>query len=94
MEDASFTSYGSLSSGSSAGEIESDLGREALREICCSVLSRVLDLSDNRLEVLLGEDESAVGGGSGCIKREDSGSNVAKCVIQHNLNFPMCEPNY
>ena len=52
--NSSFVSYGSLTSGSSAGELESDIGRDALREICCSVLSRILDLSDNKLEVLMG----------------------------------------
>ena len=71
--DASFTSYGSHASGSSAGELESDIGREAVREICCSTLSRLLDLSDNKLEVLLGVDNDG-----SCAKTVDSGSNVAK----------------
>ena len=64
-------SFNSLSSGAS-GELESDLGREALREICCSSLSRILDLSDNKLEILLGEEDVP--------HEESSGSNVAKYV--------------
>ena len=70
--NASFTSFSSLGSGTSAGELESDLGREALREICCSSLSRILDLSDNKLEILLGVDEE------GSNKDESAGINVAK----------------
>lgn len=69
--DASFTSLGSLSSGASAGDLEGDLGRDALREICCGSLSRLLDLSDNKLEVLLGGEESDT----------DTGSNVARFAI-------------
>ena len=75
--NASFTSYGSHASGSSAGELESDIGREALREICCSILSRLLDLSDNKLEVLMGVDGD---GKSCCTKNGDSSSNVARCI--------------
>ena len=70
--NSSFVSHGSLTSGSSAGELESDIGRDALREICCSVLTRILDLSDNKLEVLMGTDSEE--GGS----RGDGGSNLAK----------------
>ena len=70
--NASFTSFSSLGSGTSAGELESDLGREALREICCSSLSRILDLADNKLEILLGVDED------GSSKDESAGINVAK----------------
>ena len=55
--DVSFCSYNSVASCSSGGELESDLGREALREICCSSLSRILDLPDNKLEILLGEED-------------------------------------
>lgn len=59
------------SSGSAGYEIESDVGREALKEICCSALSRVLDFPDNQLEVLLGYDEENTSGDTG-------GRNVAK----------------
>ena len=52
-----FSSYNSLASSSSGGELESDLGREALKEICCSSLSRILDLPDDKLVILLGEEE-------------------------------------
>ena len=78
--NASFTSYGSHASGNSAGELESDIGREALREICCSTLSRLLDFSDNKLEIFLGAD----GGDStaSCTKNVDSGGNVARyCIV-------------
>lgn len=77
--DASFVSCGSYSSGSSAGELESDIGREALREICCSLLTRVLDLSDNKLEVLLGGSEDGGPDNTG----SSSSSNVARYVIDH-----------
>ena len=63
----SFASLSSLGSGSGC-ELESELGREALKQICCSVLSRILDLADSKLETLLGADE----------KKEESGLNVAK----------------
>lgn len=85
--NASFTSFSSLGSGTSAGELESDLGREALREICCSSLSRILDLADNKLEILLGVDED------GSSKDESAGINVAKNIanklksISHRLKF-------
>lgn len=62
-------SFSSLNSGAS-GELETDIGREALKEICCSSLSRILDLSDNKLEMLLGEEDLP--------HEETSGSNVAK----------------
>lgn len=71
--DVSFTSLNSTSSG---GELESDIGRNALREICCSSLSRILDLSDNKLETLLGEDDEVV--------KHDATNNVAKSEI---LNY-------
>ncbi len=67
--DSSFIS--TSSSGSAGYEIESDVGREALKEICCSALSRVLDFPDNQLEVLLGYDEENDVGDTG-------GGNVAK----------------
>ena len=68
--DVSFTSLSSHSSGASAGELEGDLGREALNEICYGSLSKYLDLSDNKLEVLLGGEEND----------SDTGNNVARCV--------------
>ena len=56
--DSSFTSGASASSSGSLGyEIESDVGRQALKEICCSGLSRMLDFPDNQLETLLGYEE-------------------------------------
>lgn len=67
--DCSFIS--TSSSGSLGYEIESEVGREALKEICCSALSRTLDFPDSQLETLLGfeeENESA----------ESSGVNVAR----------------
>ena len=70
--DCSFLSMASASScGSQGYEIESEVGREALKEICCSALSRVLDFPDSQLETLLGYDEenSSV---------DSSGVNVAK----------------
>lgn len=70
--DSSFVSMASTSSSGSTGyEIESDVGREALKEICCSALSRILDFPDNQLEVLLGYEEESSSGDSG-------GGNVAK----------------
>jgi len=70
--DSSFLSTASTSSSGSAGyEIESDVGREALKEICCSALSRVLDFPDIQLDVLLGFDEDNDVGDSG-------GVNIAK----------------
>ncbi len=70
--NSSFVSMASTSSTSSLGyEIESEVGREALKEICCSALSRLLDFPDCQLEVLLGYDEEN--------KSQDaSGVNVAK----------------
>lgn len=56
--DSSFMSMVSSSSSGSLGyEIESEVGREALKEICLSALSRVLDFPDSQLETLLGYDE-------------------------------------
>ncbi len=71
--DTSFVSLGSSSSGGSASyDLESEVGREALREICCSALSRLLDFPDSHLETLLGFDEDDG-------RREDESSlNVAK----------------
>lgn len=72
--DASFVSMASCSSGTSTGssyEIETEVGREALREICLSALSRHLDFPDHQLETLLGYDEERGGG-------EENGNNVAK----------------
>lgn len=70
--DSSFSSMASISSSGSTGyEIESDVGREALKEICCSALSRILDFPDNQLEILLGYEEENSSGDSG-------GGNVAK----------------
>lgn len=71
--DASFSSLGSSTSGGSASyDLESEVGREALREICCSVLSRLLDFPDSHLETLLGFDEEDGG------REEDSGMNMAR----------------
>lgn len=70
--DSSFMSLASTSSSGSLGyEIESEVGREALKEICCSALSRVLDFPDCQLETLLGYDEENDSGDTG-------GVNVAK----------------
>lgn len=62
--DSSFMSMASSSSSGSLGyEIESEVGREALREMCFSALSRVLDFPDCQLEILLGyEEENSTGG--------------------------------
>ena len=76
--DASFVSMASsTSSGSSGYEIESEVGREALKEICCSALSRVLDFPGSQLETLLGRDEE-----SGDKAEEDGSNNVAKLVLE------------
>ncbi len=73
--DASFSSLGSSASGGSASyELESEVGREALREICCSVLSRILDFPDSHLETLLGFDEDEGG------REDESGMNVARWI--------------
>ena len=72
--DASFVSITSTSSsGSNSYEVESEVGREALREICCSILSRVLDFPDGQLETFLGAGE-----GTEDIERKHEGVNVAK----------------
>lgn len=69
--DCSFVSLASSSSLGSLGyEIESEVGRDALKEICLSALSRVLDFPDCQLETLLGDDEEDC--------RETGGINVAK----------------
>lgn len=71
--DASFISLASTaSSASSSFEIESEVGREAVKEICCSALSRILDFPDDQLEVLLGYDEDDQE------STKESGMNVAK----------------
>ena len=70
--NSSFLSMASTSSSGSLGyEIESEVGREALKEICCSALSRLLDFPDCQLEVLLGYDEESNSQGT-------SGVNVAR----------------
>ena len=77
--NASFISLASSSSsGSSSYEIESEVGREALREICCSALSRALDFPDSQLETLLGFEEE-----KGARGDEDSGTNVARLEYEH-----------
>ena len=72
--DVSFSSMlSTCSSGSNSYEVESEVGREALKEICCSALSRILDFPDGQLETLLGfDDEIKIKG------EEDGGMNVAK----------------
>lgn len=67
--DSSFMSMASSSSSGSLGyEIESEVGREALREMCLSALSRVLDFPDCQLDILLGYDEENSAGGSNVAK--------------------------
>lgn len=56
-------------------EIESEVGRDALIQICCCSLSRLLDFPDSQLEVLLGSDEDLVSSGE-----NDSETNVARFV--------------
>ena len=77
--DASFCSAAGscFSDGSSSSfEIESEVGREALVQICCSSLSRLLDFPDSQLEILLGsDDEQQMSKGE-----DDGGMNVARCV--------------
>lgn len=58
---------------SSSYEIETEVGREALVQICCSSLSRLLDFPDSKLEVLLGFDEEQTHRGE-----DDGGMNVAR----------------
>ncbi len=71
--DTSFISMAStLSTVSSSFEIESEVGREAVKEICCSALSRILDFPDDQLEVLLGYDEDDQEA------TKESGMNVAR----------------
>lgn len=48
-------SFSSASSASSSYDIEVDIGRDVLTQISCSLLSRILDFPDSKLEVLLGE---------------------------------------
>jgi len=52
MADDSFSSVSS----SSSYDIEVDVGRDVLTQICCGQLSRILDFPDSKLETLLGED--------------------------------------
>lgn len=67
--DSSFMSLASTSSSGSLGyEIESEVGREALKEICLSALSRVLHFPDSQLETLLGYDEENNAGGMNVAK--------------------------
>ena len=77
--DASFCSAAGscFSDGSSSSfEIESEVGREALVQICCSSLSRLLDFPDSQLEILLGsDDEQQISRGE-----DDGGMNVARYV--------------
>ena len=71
--DTSFCSTAStFSSGSNGYEVESEVGRDALKEICCSVLSRLLHFPDGQLETFLGFDEETVN------KGDDGGMNIAK----------------
>ena len=69
---ASFCSAasGSCFSEGSSFEIESEVGRDALVQICCSSLSRLLDFPDSQLEVLLGSEDE--------LTEEDGGVNVAR----------------
>lgn len=72
--DASFSSLTSTSSSNSGSyEIETEVGRDALVQICCSVLSRLLDFPDSQLETLLGCDDD-----QGKKEEIDGGMNVAK----------------
>lgn len=76
MVDASFcsTAGSCISDGSSSSfEIESEVGRDALVQICCSSLSRLLDFPDSQLEVLLGSDDEQTPRGE-----DDGGMNVAR----------------
>lgn len=71
--DVSFISMASSTSTvSSSFEIESEVGREAVKEICCSALSRILDFPDDQLEILLGYDEDDQE------STKESGMNVAR----------------
>ena len=57
----------------SSYDIESEVGRDALIQICCSSLSRLLDFPDSQFETLLGtNDEQATTG------EDDGGANVAR----------------
>lgn len=71
--DASFCSLTSTASSSSGSyEIETEFGRDAVVQICCSVLSRLLDFPDSQLETLLGWDEDQ--------EETDGGRNVARNI--------------
>ena len=50
-------SFSSASSASSSYDIEVDVGRDILTQISCSLLSRILDFPDSKLEMLLGETD-------------------------------------
>ncbi|KAL5471588.1 hypothetical protein EMCRGX_G029716 [Ephydatia muelleri] len=86
--DASFCSLTSTSSSNSGSyEIETEVGRDALVQICCSVLSRLLDFPDSQLETLLGCDDD-----QGQKEETDGGMNVAKNLaatfrsMKHSIN--------
>lgn len=81
--DVSFVSMASSTSTvSSSFEIESEVGREAVKEICCSALSRILDFPDDQLEILLGYDEGDHE------STKESGMNVAR--YKHEMSFVYC----
>lgn len=72
--DASFSSAAGSCFSDGSFEIESEVGRDALVQICCSSLSRILDFPDSQLEVLLGsEDEQMTRG-----EETNGGMNVAR----------------
>lgn len=50
-------SFSSASSASSSYDIEVDVGRDVLTQVSCSLLSRILDFPDSKLETLLGESD-------------------------------------
>lgn len=71
--DASFSSAAGSCFSDGSFEIESEVGRDALVQICCSSLSRLLDFPDSQLEVLLGSDDEQTPRGEG-----EGGMNVAR----------------
>lgn len=71
--DASFSSAAGSCFSDGSFEIESEVGRDALVQICCSSLSRLLDFPDSQLEVLLGSEDDQMHRGE-----EDGGMNVAR----------------
>ena len=52
-------SFSSASSVNSSYDIEVDVGRDVLTQISCSLLSRILDFPDSKLEMLLGEADDS-----------------------------------